>query len=201
MVSPPARPRGGFKRGVAHGGTGRCRAWRAGAAAQGRPASAKSPIPQKDAERLQTGYANILYLLENWDKETSNQRGERDSNAVRQYLGLRSTTDPLFNIEKVLTKATSEIEPDMQEEYQEALEKWGYAIDYGNTDSYISAFGEFNPGGGKETVLRYLNKAKESVVIAKSSLVVFHKALKIELPKTPMALKTEKATYGASLAR
>lgn len=47
--------------------------------------------------------------MANWEKETTVCRengGEckRDADPVRKYLGLRSTTDPLFQIEKVFGK-------------------------------------------------------------------------------------------------
>ena len=52
------------------------------------------------------GSTSINYLLKNWDAETTVCRengGEckRDADPVRRYMGLRSTTDPLFQIEKV----------------------------------------------------------------------------------------------------
>ena len=68
--------------------------------------AANTPPTDEELARIRTGYDNIQYLLNNWEKETTVCRengGEckRDANAVRAYLGLRSTTDPLFQIEKV----------------------------------------------------------------------------------------------------
>ncbi|GMH48579.1 hypothetical protein TrRE_jg5382, partial [Triparma retinervis] len=64
---------------------------------------------EADKERIRKGAAGIDYLLAHWDKETTVCRengGEckRDAEPVRRYMGLRSTTDPLFQIEKVFAK-------------------------------------------------------------------------------------------------
>lgn len=36
--------------------------------------------------------------------------------------------------------------------------------------AFISQFGEYNPGGGKDAVLKYLNESKKQVEIAESCL-------------------------------
>jgi hypothetical protein len=36
--------------------------------------------------------------------------------------------------------------------------------------AFISQFGEYNPGGGKDEVLKYLNESKKQVVIAEKAL-------------------------------
>ena len=59
--------------------------------------------------RLHQPFFHPQYLLANREKETTVCRengGEckRDADPVRKYLGLRSTTDPLFQIEKVFGK-------------------------------------------------------------------------------------------------
>lgn len=74
------------------------------------PASAASGPPTPDElERIKVGYKQIQYLLDNFEKETTVCRengGEckRDAEPIRRALGLRSTTDPLFQIEKVFAK-------------------------------------------------------------------------------------------------
>jgi Ca2+ transporting ATPase len=43
--------------------------------------------------------------------------------------------------------------------------------------AFISQFGEYNPGGGKDQVLKYLLEAETNVKLAKTSLKVIIDAL------------------------
>ena len=81
--------------------------------------AASTPPTKEELERIKKGYENIQYLLNNWEKETTVCRengGEckRDADAARRYLGLRSTTDPLFQIEKVFAKVRFMVSPSMR---------------------------------------------------------------------------------------
>jgi hypothetical protein len=85
-------------------------------------------------------------------------------------LGLRSTTDPLFQIEKVFDKVKymdGDIDLDT---FFQATEDWNSAMTLSNSMAFISQFGEYNPGGGKDEVLKYLIESKKMVVVAQSSL-------------------------------
>lgn len=93
--------------------------------------AASTPPTPEELARIQTGYENIVYLLANWDQETTTCRengGEckRDADKVRKYLGLRSTTDPLFQIEKVFAKVRfmEDIDPDTLDAFFDATEDW-----------------------------------------------------------------------------
>ena len=141
------------------------------------PAFAGTPPTDEELARIRTGYDNIQYLLNNWEKETTVCRengGEckRDANAVRAYLGLRSTTDPLFQIEKVFAKVRfmPDIDPDKLDAFFEATEDWNSAMAMSNSMAFISQFGEYNPGGGKDEVLKYLNEAEIQVKLAEKAL-------------------------------
>ncbi len=48
-----------------------------------------------------------------------------------------------------------------------------------NELAYTSSFGEYNPGGGKEQVRKYLLLAKEEVVQARDSLKTMVQLLQI----------------------
>ena len=141
-------------------------------------ATAGSAGPTKDdLLRIQKGYADIQYLLDNFEAETTvcreNGGGKckRDADAVRKALGLRSTTDNLFQIEKVFAKVKNmDLDPDKLEQFFEASEDWNSAMNMSNSMAFISQFGEYNPGGGEDEVLKYLNEAKKQVVIAKDAL-------------------------------
>lgn len=89
---------------------------------------------QADLNRIKEGYNGLVYLLDNFEKETTVCRengGEckRDAEPVRRYLGLRSTTDPLFQIEKVFDKAKNmDIDPDKLDAFFEATEDYNSAM-------------------------------------------------------------------------
>lgn len=148
-------------------------------------AAAASPPTPEELARLRKGYEQINYLLDNFEQETTvckENGGEckRDADAVRKALGLRSTTDPLFQIDKVFTKVKyMDIDPDQLEAFFEASEDWNSAMNMSNSMAFISQFGEYNPGGGKDEVLKYLNESKKQVEIAQKALKIIMKSLDI----------------------
>ena len=96
---------------------------------------------------------------------------KRNSDAVRKALGLRSTTDPLFQIEKVFAKVKNmDLDPDKLDAFFEATEDWNTAMNMSNSMAFISQFGEYNPGGGKDSVLKYLEEARTQVILAEKAL-------------------------------
>jgi hypothetical protein len=96
-------------------------------------------------------------------------------------LGLRSTTDPLFQVEKVFAKVKNmDLDPDKLESFFEASEDWNSAMTMSNSMAFISQFGEYNPGGGKDEVLKYLNESKKQVEIASRTLKTIMECLDIE---------------------
>mmetsp|Transcript_26996 Transcript_26996/g.65522 ORF Transcript_26996/g.65522 Transcript_26996/m.65522 type:complete len:211 (+) Transcript_26996:114-746(+) len=152
------------------------------------PASAGSAAPTpEELERIRTGYKQIQYLLDNFEQETTVCRengGEckRDAEPIRRVLGLRSTTDPLFQIEKVFAKVKNmDIDPDLLDDFFEASEDWNSAMTLSNSMAFISQFGEYNPGGGKDEVLKYLIESKKQVEIASSCLKRIMKVLNVEI--------------------
>jgi Ca2+ transporting ATPase len=94
-------------------------------------------------------------------------------------LGLRSTTDPLFQIEKVFAKVKYMDDVDL-ETFFEAAEDWNSAMALSNSMAFISQFGEYNPGGGKDEVLKYLNESKKAVIQAQGSLKKIMDALNLK---------------------
>mmetsp|Transcript_128713 Transcript_128713/g.252101 ORF Transcript_128713/g.252101 Transcript_128713/m.252101 type:complete len:218 (-) Transcript_128713:151-804(-) len=148
--------------------------------------AAGSPPSAEDLNRIKQGYEQIQYLLANFEQETTVCRengGEckRDAEPVRKALGLRSTTDPLFQIEKVFAKVKNmDLDPDQLEAFFEATEEWNSAMNMSNSMAFISQFGEYNPGGGKDEVLKYLNESKKQVEIASKSLKVIMDCLGIQ---------------------
>lgn len=49
-----------------------------------------------------------------------------------------------------------------------------------NSMAFISQFGEYNPGGGKDEVLKYLNESQKQVVIASNCLKTIMDCLGLE---------------------
>ena len=91
-------------------------------------------------------------MLNNFEQETTICRengGEckRDASAIRRALGLRYTTDPLFQIDKVFAKVKNmDLDPDKLDNFFEAFEEWNSAMNMSNSMAFISQFGEYNPG-------------------------------------------------------
>ncbi|GMH74901.1 hypothetical protein TrST_g667 [Triparma strigata] len=148
--------------------------------------AAGAGVTEEDIARLKKGKEGIDYLIQNWDSETTTCRengGEckRDAQPVRKYMGLRSTTDPLFQIEKVFVKAKyMDIDPEDLEKYYEAMEDYNACMAMSNSMAFISQFGEYNPGGGKDEVLKYLDESKIQVKLAQKNLGIMMGILKIE---------------------
>jgi len=136
----------------------------------------KGPTPE-ELSRIQEGYRSITNLLNNFEKETTvckENGGEckRDADAVRRVLGLRSTKDPLFQIEKVFAKVKNidDIDFEQLEIFFQATEDWNTAVNMSNSMAFISQFGEYNPGGGKDEVKKYLEESRKQVVLAQKAL-------------------------------
>jgi hypothetical protein len=63
------------------------------------PLAGSAAANAKDLSRLPAGLKEINYLLDNWAKETTNPiSGDADPDRVRLFVGLRTTTSPLFQV-------------------------------------------------------------------------------------------------------
>jgi hypothetical protein len=72
------------------------------------------------------------------------------------------------------------LDPDKLEEFFEASEDWESAMALSNSMAFISQFGEYNPGGGKDAVIKYLNESKTQVELASKCLEKIMDCLEIE---------------------
>jgi hypothetical protein len=145
-------------------------------------------ITSADRERLRLGYQQIVYLLDNFEQETTTCRdngGEckRDADNIRRVLGLRSTTDPLFQIEKVFGKVKNDesIDVEQLDDFYAATEDWTSAINMSNSMAFISQFGEYNPGGGKDEVLKYLLESQKQLILARDALQTICTVLNVKV--------------------
>jgi hypothetical protein len=123
----------------------------------------------------------LNYLLDNWVAETTvcgmndnpytGDKGcERTPLKVMDYLGYKSIKDPLFKAEKTMLRL-EELAPAAKDaEYLDAMEIYSIAAEEASSMAFISSWGEANPGGGKDRVELFIERAKKNVVDSRSSL-------------------------------
>ncbi len=129
------------------------------------PSSMAESVPtEKELTKLQRGHARVRYLLENWDaitetcgtgvmsdlerKQVVRTEGggggfcEKSPLKVQDYLGYKSTTDPLFKADKLMLKAAPLVDPDYFEDYLDVVERYREKADQGSMMAYTSSWGE-----------------------------------------------------------
>jgi hypothetical protein len=149
-------------------------------------AMAASGIPTPaEVEKLRRGHARVLFLLANWDTETQvcgklimsdterkqvvrTEGGgsggcEKTPLNVQNYLGYKSTEDPLYRADKLMVRAAPLVDPDDFENYLDVVEKYKDKADNVAMMAYTSSWGEANPNGGKEVIDEYLERTKSDV--------------------------------------
>jgi len=150
------------------------------------PLAAFASLDPNDMSRFKEALKGVNYLLDNW--ETATQECTASGNGVctdqpdkvRYYFGLRTTDHPLFNLDKLFAKAQKKLPDDVEfDQWIEATESLASQIAKINELAYTSSFGEYNPGGGKEQVRKYLLLCQEQVVLSKASLENIIRLLKI----------------------
>ena len=149
------------------------------------PSYAESTPSRKELERLQKGHSRVTYLLANWDAETeicgkaimsdlerkqvvrTDGGGggicEKTPLRVQDFLGYKSTEDPLFKADKLMVRAAPLVDPDDFEAYLDIVEKYREKADQGSMMAYTSSWGEANPNGGKDVIEEYLISTKVEV--------------------------------------
>jgi hypothetical protein len=135
---------------------------------------------KEDKEKLVAGIKRLNYLLDNWEKETTicGQSDnpyiglcERNPIKVMDYMGYKSTADPLFKANARLKRlATTSVADEKAPEFLDAMEKWAEAAEEASGMAYVSSWGEANPGGGKDRVAYFIERAKKNVIDARDSL-------------------------------
>ena len=168
----------------------------AGAAAVASPA---------DLKKLQIGHSRVQYLLSNWDTLTETFNNKAMSNTeqkqvvrtegggggfcdktpliVQEYLGYKSTEDPLFKADKLMLKAVSLVDESVMDaaDYVDLVERYREKADQTSLMAYTSSWGEANPNGGKEVVDEYLERTKDEVKETERLLRSIIGALKLEV--------------------
>jgi|EP00970_Alexandrium_tamarense_P005626 hypothetical protein len=102
---------------------------------------------------------------------------------VQEYLGYKSTEDPLFHVDKLMLKAAPLVDESVMdvEDYVDLVERYREKADYTSLMAYTSSWGEANPNGGKEVVDDYLEKTRGEVKETEQLLRKVLGALKLEV--------------------
>ena len=101
---------------------------------------------------------------------TSGSGCPRDPGPIQEVLGLRSTTHPLFQIEKLFKVALTSGKVEDIDAWEGAIEGWTTHSPDAREFAYTASFGEYNPGGGKDTILKYIELSRESLKLARKDL-------------------------------
>lgn len=164
-----------------------------GGFALARPAVAGTVPSSQELERLQKGHARVKYLLDHWDDVTKvcgtaimsdterrqvvRTEGGGGTDAcsktplrVQEFMGYKSTEDPLYRVDKLMVRATPLVDPDELENYLDVVEKYREKADNTALMAYTSSWGEANPNGGKEVIDDYLERTKADVVESEKML-------------------------------
>jgi len=138
---------------------------------------ANGPVTKEELTRLRVGLGRLDYLLANWKQVTTeskkvNEYGNYDRNptVVMDYMGFKSSTDPLFKADRLLVRAQDLVADKDYKVYAEALDVWSLKADEAMGMAFVSSWGEANPGGGKDVVEAYIERAKSNVTAARDAL-------------------------------
>jgi hypothetical protein len=135
----------------------------------------------------------VKYLLDNWDdvtkvcgttimsdterKQVVRTEGGGGTDAcsktplrVQEFMGYKSTEDPLYRADKLMVRATPLVDPDRLDEYLTVVETWREKADNTALMAYTSSWGEANPNGGKEVIDDYLERTKADVIESEKML-------------------------------
>ncbi len=155
-------------------------------------AATSSPSQLKtDKENLIKGYNRLNYLLTNWEKETTICGRtdnpyigcERTPEKVMDYLGFKSMNDPLFRIDKTLSRLQELVvgNSDLEIEFMEAMDLVNQAVEDGNGIAFVSSWGEANPGGGKDRIDLFIERSRNYVKVTRDGLGTIIKILDLKV--------------------
>lgn len=96
-------------------------------------------------------------------------------------MGYKATNDPLFKAEKTLRRLCPLVPMDKDVEFIDAVEAFAENADEASGMAFISSWGEANPGGGKDRVELFIERAHKNVIVASNSLETVIKILDLPL--------------------
>jgi len=143
-------------------------------------AAASSSQDQKDKENIIKGYNRLTYFLDNWEDETTvcktgqettfGDKCERTPVKVMEYLGFKSTNDPLFKAETTMMRLKNAVPNDREVDFYDAVDAYSQNSEEASSMAFVSSWGEANPGGGKDRVKLFLERSKKNVVASRDAL-------------------------------
>lgn len=135
---------------------------------------------QKDKENIVKGYKRLQYLLDNWEKETTvckigqettfGDKCERTPLKVMDYLGFKNINDPLFKADTAMLRLKNLVPSDRDVEFYDAVDQFAQNAEEASSMAFVSSWGEANPGGGKDRVQLFIERAKKNVIASRDSL-------------------------------
>lgn len=156
------------------------------------PASAAPSQEDIDKANVVRGYQRLQYLLDNWEKETTvcgmggdklERSCDRTPMKVMDYMGYKSTKDPLYKADKTLRRLYENAPNKRDSEFIEAVEVFAENADEASGMAFISSWGEANPGGGKDRVELFIERAKKNVIASRNSLATVIDILELDASK------------------
>lgn len=176
--------------------------------------SASAAVPStSDLKRLQVGHSRVRYLLENWDRLTESCNNKAMSKTesiqvvrtdgggggfcdktplvVQDYLGYKSTTDPLFKADALMLKAVPLVDDSVMDEadFVDLVEQYRDKSDQTSLLAYTSSWGEANPNGSKDTTDDYLLQTKK--VVSETEVLLRKILVGLNLEILPPSEKTK----------
>ena len=86
-----------------------------------------------------------------------------------EYLGFKSTNDPLFKAETTMMRL-KDLAGDREVEFYEAVDAFSQNAEEANSMAFVSSWGESNPGGGRDRVRLFIERSKNNVIVSRDSL-------------------------------
>ena len=105
---------------------------------------------------------------------------ERTPIKVMHYMVYKGTNDPLFKADKTMLRLYVLVSNEDSGDYIEGVERYTENADEASGMAFISSWGESNPGGGKDRVELFIERARKNVVTAQESLQVVVKVLDLK---------------------
>ncbi len=101
---------------------------------------------------------------------TFGDKCERTPTKVMEYLGFKSTSDPLFKAESTMMRLKAYVPIDRESDYYDAIDAFTLNAEEANSMAFVSSWGEANPGGGKDRVRLFIERSRNNVVKSRDSL-------------------------------
>ena len=77
--------------------------------------------------------------------------------------------DPLFKAETTMMRL-KDLAGDRDVEFYDAIDSFSQNAEEANSMAFVSSWGEANPGGGKDRIQLFIERAKKNVIASKDSL-------------------------------